>query len=532
MGAKMPHKRLKQRLVDAWGKMPDAHYFAGDMELIRLYADYRGKTGRDGFLLDDITWRDLDMDRLFRRINPRRSTSGEQYLYYQLRSPALERQAWQERLSLIHFAEEDPARRLRVELILARLGCSRRADLCKAFAPEQHGAGLLRLYLILLLLLLGAVLGAVLGIRLCLPVVFCVLCLNFALHAWGKRKAGLQFDTVNYSVAMVYALHRLRKLGDPGLDRLLTPAYKSLYRLRGVLRMGGVSTISDGALGDMLASATLLDLITYEYLKNKLGRCFEDVFTIHEYLGKLDAAVAIASYRASLGSFAEAELDFSGNPPSYMEAEAVTHPLLPDAVPNDILTEKPLLITGSNASGKTTYLKSGALAAIMAQSICTVTAAHYRASAFRIYSSISIQDDLLAGESYYMADIRSLKRILDAAESATPLLCVVDEVLRGTNTVERIAASCALLAAFSEAGVLCLAATHDIELCSLLKDRFRLYHFTEIPGERDLLFDYRLRSGPATSRNAILLLSLMGFDRTLVESADARAAHYLETGRW
>jgi len=53
MGAKMPHKRLKQRLVDAWGKMPDAHYFAGDMELIRLYADYRGKTGRDGFLLDD-----------------------------------------------------------------------------------------------------------------------------------------------------------------------------------------------------------------------------------------------------------------------------------------------------------------------------------------------------------------------------------------------------------------------------------------------------------------------------------------------
>lgn len=145
---------------------------------------------------------------------------------------------------------------------------------------------------------------------------------------------------------------------------------------------------------------------------------------------------------------------------------------------------------------------------------------------------MALRDDLLAGESYYIVETKSLKRILDAAKEASPILCVVDEVLRGTNTVERIAASSEVLRAMADDGLLCLAATHDIELCGLLQDSFDLYHFEEQVGENEMLFDYVIRPGKASSRNAIDLLQLIGFDQQIVDRAHQKANRYLETGEW
>ena len=256
------------------------------------------------------------------------------------------------------------------------------------------------------------------------------------------------------------------------------------------------------------------------------------MFTIHEYLGRLDSAISIASYRASLASYVEPVLHFAPEKKCFVEGLALLHPLLDDPVANDCVAERPILITGSNASGKSTYLKTVTLAALMAQSICTVLAERYEATAFRIYTSMALRDDLLAGESYYIVETKSLKRILDAAEEASPILCVVDEVLRGTNTVERIAASSEVLRAMADDGMLCLAATHDIELCELLHESFDLYHFEEELGENEMLFDYVIRRGKANSRNAINLLQLIGFDRHIVDRAHQKANRYLETGEW
>ncbi|MDR1131382.1 MAG: hypothetical protein LBL15_03070, partial [Oscillospiraceae bacterium] len=215
-----------------------------------------------------------------------------------------------------------------------------------------------------------------------------------------------------------------------------------------------------------------------------------------------------------------------------IDARRTVHPLIFQPVPNDLVTSAPLLITGANASGKSTYLKTAALCAVMAQSVCTCTAEAYHASAFRIYSSIALADDLLAGESYYIVETKSLRRILESTGGNGPVLGVIDEVLRGTNTVERIAASSQVLSALAEQGALCLAATHDIELCVLLKGQYRLCHFEETVGETDMTFDYLLREGPAQTRNAINLLKIMGFDDILVEKAHARADRYLTEGVW
>ena len=525
---------LKKRLRAAFGKVPDPFYFDGDMNYIRAYYDYRRDNELDEFLIDEITWHDLDLDRMFKRINPKRCTSGEQYLYYMLRSPAVDAKRYEERKQLINYAQADPERRLKAESILARMGCSRRADLCRAFSPARHGIGLLLVYLLFVLVLIGTGVYAAIGSGVeRFYLLYGSLLLNCFFHEFGKRRSQRDYDTVNYVVNMVFAMRRLRKLRDSALDEQMKPAYESLNRLQVVIRTGGVSTGMDsGGLLDAILMVTMLDLITYEFLKNKLGSCHDDVFTIHEYLGRLDAAISIASYRASLASYAEPVLHFTVEEKRFVDGVALLHPLLDDPVANDCVTERPILITGSNASGKSTYLKTVALAALMAQSICTVQAERYEATAFRIYTSMVLQDDLLSGESYYIVETKSLKRIFDAPEEASPILCVVDEVLRGTNTVERIAASSEVLRVMADDGLLCLAATHDIELCELLQDSFDLYHFEEQLGENEMLFDYVIRAGKANSRNAINLLQLIGFDQNIVDRAHQKANRYLETGEW
>ena len=114
----MSKRALRRRLERDYGRMPDTHYFPEDMGNIRAYFDYRRSQGRDTFLLDETTWNDLDLDRLFQRINPRLSTSGEQYLYYLLRSPALDAETWRERRALAALMAGDPKRRLALQMIL------------------------------------------------------------------------------------------------------------------------------------------------------------------------------------------------------------------------------------------------------------------------------------------------------------------------------------------------------------------------------------------------------------------------------
>ena len=145
---------------------------------------------------------------------------------------------------------------------------------------------------------------------------------------------------------------------------------------------------------------------------------------------------------------------------------------------------------------------------------------------------MALNDDLLAGESYYIVETKSLKRILEEINGSVPLLCTIDEVLRGTNTVERIAASSKILEIIAKRGALCLAATHDIELCELLSMQYEMYHFEEQVGINEMVFDYKIRYGKAVSRNAINLLKLMGFDESIVSGAHERANSYMEKGIW
>ena len=148
-------------------------------------------------------------------------------------------------------------------------------------------------------------------------------------------------------------------------------------------------------------------------------------------------------------------------------------------------------------------------------------------------SSMALSDDLDSGESYYIVEIKSLKRIVDAAATGNVrVLCFIDEVLRGTNTVERIAASTEILKNLAENNVMCFAATHDIELTDLLSAHYDNYHFSEEVTDGNVIFSYIIQKGKATSRNAIKLLEIIGYDKNIINKAEQRAERFIETGVW
>ena len=156
----------------------------------------------------------------------------------------------------------------------------------------------------------------------------------------------------------------------------------------------------------------------------------------------------------------------------------------------------------------------------------------WEGSYFKVLTSMALRDDLDSQESYFIVEIKSLKRILDEAGKGEAVLCFVDEVLRGTNTVERIAASSEILKSLNRPDVLCFAATHDIELTHILEEDYENYHFQEEVRDDDIVFNYQLFRGRATSRNAIRLLAIMGYQEEIIQNAEKRALEFMKTGEW
>ena len=239
-------------------------------------------------------------------------------------------------------------------------------------------------------------------------------------------------------------------------------------------------------------------------------------------LGDAEATAALATLAHDNPGWTFPEIREDGA--ALFEATALAHPLLPDAtrVANDV-TVGPrgtcLLITGSNMSGKSTLLRAIGANAVLAQAGAPVCAARLEMPLVSLYTSIRIQDSLEQGISLFMAELKRLQQIVDAARHAAParpLLYLLDEILHGTNTAERQVAARTILGHLIESGAIGAVTTHDLTLAAAgpLADAARPVHFTECftrtAEGTTMSFDYRLRPGLATSVNALRLLEMMG----------------------
>jgi hypothetical protein len=243
-------------------------------------------------------------------------------------------------------------------------------------------------------------------------------------------------------------------------------------------------------------------------------------------LGEIEALAALGGVLNDHPGWSLPEIVESGA--AVLDAKSLGHPLLPPGVrvDNDVRIGPPgtfLLVTGSNMSGKSTLLRAVGLNVVLAQAGGPVSAAGMRLSPVRLWTSMRVQDSLEEGVSYFMAALKRLKEIVDAARPASHgsssdsvLLYLLDEILAGTNTAERQIAVRRVLCHLVASNAIGAVTTHDLALAEIegLAGRADAVHFTEsISGVGDLetlTFDYRLRPGVATSRNALKLMRMIG----------------------
>ena len=173
------------------------------------------------------------------------------------------------------------------------------------------------------------------------------------------------------------------------------------------------------------------------------------------------------------------------------------------------------VITGSNMSGKTTWLRTLASACILTYAGAPVVAQRFALSPMKILTSIRVNDDLSDGISTFYAELTRLKAMIEETKKGTPILAVIDEIFKGTNSADRIICAQTALIHLAKAKVITLVSTHDFELCHLKPNNeipVNNYHFQEHYQEDKILFDYKIKNGPCETTNAQYLLKMVGIE--------------------
>lgn len=288
---------------------------------------------------------------------------------------------------------------------------------------------------------------------------------------------------------------------------------------REILKLSKLVSLLDQRL-NLVVSIFLNGFLLYDihcmialekWKQRNAGRFSEWVFTV----GQIEALNSFATFAFNNPLYCYPEFE-KGRP--FIAAKNMAHPLIPygEQVANDAdlgTEEKLLLVTGSNMSGKSTFLRTLGVNLLLAQCGAPVCATEFRCGPVIILSSIRITDSLQDHTSYFMAELQRLKLIVETLEEKSPALVLIDEVLRGTNSEDKSHGSAAFINKLLQYDCLTVFATHDLNLSVLEKTfpgQVSNYCFESVIRQGELSFDYKLRRGVATNKNASFLMQRMG----------------------
>ena len=528
---KKKERKIEKELVNQWKERREKVFSPYDMEQISYLSEReKGKN-----YVDDLTWDNLEMDRVYEKICYCHSTVGEEYFYHMLRNPIRDREELQALESKIScFWGEDPPVLLQKELIM--LGKIKKYSMQEYldFLMQQekksnfvHYLGISILAASFLFMYYHLFAGILLF--------FIVLLFQIISYFRIRAKIGPYMMSLRYLFKLLDRSEKIiTKLPKEWQEerKILEQLLKDL----GKVRRNAFLVLSHGSMWgqglelilDYLRMILHPDIIKYHLILEELKRKEKELRFLYQTIGKLDACIAIAAYRNTL-AYWTSPMEKEGERLEILEGY---HPLLADPVANSLKLTKGLLLTGSNASGKSTFLKMIGVNILLAQAINTVHAKKLYLPCCRVMTCLSVKDSLLLSESYYVAEIKAVKNIFEQAEAGEKIICLVDELLRGTNTMERIAAGAEILRQMRQKGMVVLAATHDRELTEILDNDFENYHFKEAISGKELHFSYHLLPGRADTTNAIFLLNHMGYDAKIVEGARKRLEKFQKEGVW
>lgn len=512
-------KRLRKRIIENFGQIPS---FISNFESIKAYHLEASKYEKHR-LIDDITWHDLEMDEVYKRINNTSTSVGEEYLYHVLHQCPLDVDSIKRRESLIEWLEQHPDERVDIQVILEGCGKEDYNNFSHYLFHSEHK----RIPFSFVFTVLGNlpwvfILGLLINPNLFGALILLSLVLNMLVNYIFSKRITPQLQSIRYFSKILWCAGKLSNYKSQEFQNEIKPlsssynVFKTLKNKTSALVQKKTTEID--ILVEYVQILFLRNIRKYNKTMTMMTAHQKNLISLYESLGELDLSISILSYRKSLPGFCPPaftsikELDFS----------ELYHPLLKNPIKNTKVIKNNIILTESNASGKSTFIKAIALNTLLGQNINTCSADSFTTKPSFVITSMAIRDDLMAGESYFIKEIKSLKRILDTVKEVY-CLCIVDEILRGTNTIERISASSAVLNFLDKENCMAIIASHDIELTELLKSTYTNYHFREQITDEGISFDYLLKEGPSRTRNAIKLLEFMDFSSEIVAEAFANA---------
>jgi hypothetical protein len=516
-------KKVLEELQTNWGKAKEDHSF--NFNLIGRYFQNRIKQDTGYFqVISDKVSEDLLLHDIFEQLDRTVSRIGQQFLYYKLR---VVQNDVEKLLSFDRLAEyfvEHKELREKYQLILTDLAADDAYYLQQLLHddPLEPPTWYPMVYVVTFAVLLLGILAFVFPVLVLF--IFPLYLFNMMIHYWNKRNINYYLIALSQLNKAYKVATRLKEIKAEGANfqstdflQELTPLKKKMQWVSLNNNFENDSTTIFYTLFELLKMTFNLEILFFFTVIREIKTKARALDALFGFIGEMDAALSTASFRTGLSVYCKPTF----GKPKQLHIADMKHPLVEDCIPNELdLHQKSLLLTGSNMSGKTTFIRSVGINMLLAQTIYTCTARRFEAPFSKIYTSIKITDNLLTEKSYYFEEVSTIKVFIDSSLSSEPALFVLDEIFKGTNTVERISGGKAILSFLTKGNHLVLVSTHDIELTELLKNQFDLYHFSESVKNTQLVFDYKIKQGPLTTRNAIKIMEMNQYPKEIIEEAN------------
>ncbi|MCZ8217251.1 MAG: DNA mismatch repair protein MutS, partial [Cyclobacteriaceae bacterium] len=490
-----------------------------DFNFIKI-CKYADATKANFHRLTDQTIQDIDFNNLFIIVDRTTSKVGQQFLYKKLIEPSNETANQIE--ELIELFNSDVALREQAQIELLKISSNDAYHIVSLLGetflkkPKWLNFLLINLLIIIFIIILSFI------HKISLLLLLVSLTINMLIHIWNKNNTFHFAWSIPQLNLLIDVAENLVKKGGLLYDKSVEESIqkmRSFQRSARFIRFNEDGSQSDVGqyLFDLIKAFLLIEVFMLFKVVRELKDKKSSIKIIFDYVGKVDTSISIASLRA--GKLKTCRPNFlSSNKELFVKD--IYHPQIKNCVKNSLaISGKSILITGSNMSGKSTFLRTLMINSILAQTIYTCFAEEFITPPLKQFSSIRIDDNLFEGKSYYFQEVSIMASLIAEVEQSNQNLFILDEVFKGTNSVERIAAAKAILSYLNRYNNIVIVSTHDIELAEMLNSEYDLYHFTETIEDGELHFDHQIKSGPLKTRNAIKLLELANYPEDIIREA-------------
>lgn len=503
-------KNTRKVLEENWGKPKKEKYF--NFDLINRFFENHDSAENVFQKIPDNTWNDLDLNEVFKYLDRTTSKIGQQYLYFKLRTiKGVSDLKNFEKLTV--FFNSNKKLRLQSQVELSELSSDKAYYLEEIFRETEiekpNNIGLI--YLLSLSALVSIILSFFYPswFLALIPIFF----INLIFHY--KNKSSLQYylngvSQLASSYLVAKNLGRNTDIGsiynDLSFLKNVKPILSKIRFIEWEKKLDNEYTLAFWFISEIIKITFNLEPILFYRFQKSLKNNKDDIRKLFIFIGEIDSAISCSSLQSG-------ELNWIK--PKFINNKMVTtkemyHPLIENCVSNDLTLENSsLLLTGSNMSGKTTFIRTFGINAIVGQTLNFCFASKFEIPFFKIYSSIRISDNLMNKTSYYLEEVVRIKELIEASNENESCLFILDELFKGTNTVERIAAGKSILSYLNKRNHIVMVSTHDLELTDILEERnFDLYHFSESIENEELYFKHKIKKGIPENGNAIKILEL------------------------